>query len=159
MKDESEVRVTSETGGQKGQKEARYDLLPAVPLRTVAELFGKGAQKYEERNWERGYEWSLSFAALNRHLWQFWNGEDIDEELGKPHLAAVIFHALALLEFSTTHPEFDNRPNSKVKSRINVADKLGPVGRAAGGSVNIPNSVPAATNRQGVEAFRFCGNV
>jgi hypothetical protein len=105
-----EVRVTSSTGGQKGSKEARYDLIPAGPLKTLAELYGRGALKYEDRNWERGYDWSLSFAALNRHLWQFWNGEDCDEETGKPHLASVAWHAFALLEFMEKHPDFDNRP-------------------------------------------------
>lgn len=108
-----EVRVTSHTGGQKGSKEARYDLIPAGPLRTVAELYGKGASKYEDRNWERGYDWSLSFAALNRHLWQFWAGEDTDAETGKPHMASVVFHAFALLEFMERHREFDDRPTSE----------------------------------------------
>lgn len=110
MADKSEVRLVSSTGGEKGQKEARYDLIPAKALEKVARLYGKGAGKYAERNWERGYDWNNSFAALQRHVWQFWGGEDIDEEMGLPHLAAVVFHALALMEFMDTHPEFDNRP-------------------------------------------------
>jgi hypothetical protein len=106
-----EVRITSSTGGQKGSKSARYDLIPAEALRTVAELYGKGAEKYEDHNWRRGYDWSLSFAALQRHAWQYWNGEDNDAETGLPHMASVAFHALALIEFAQTHPEFDNRAN------------------------------------------------
>ena len=105
-----EVRVTSTTGGQKGTKPQRFDLIPAGALTLLAELYGRGAAKYEDRNWERGYDWSLSFAALNRHLWAFWSGEDIDAEMELPHLASVAFHTFALLEFSRTHPEFDNRP-------------------------------------------------
>jgi len=106
----SEVRTTSRTGGQKGTKPQRYDLIPAAPLRTLAELYGRGAEKYEPRNWERGYEWSKSFAALNRHLWQFWSGQDVDDETGLPHLASVAWHAFALLEFMDRHPDFDDRP-------------------------------------------------
>lgn len=105
----TETRTVSSTGGEKGVKLARYDLIPAGPLRAVAEHYGKGAAKYEDRNWERGYEWSKSFGALMRHAWQFWNGEDIDEETGSHHMAAVTFHALALIEWASTHPEFDNR--------------------------------------------------
>lgn len=106
-----EVRVVNpDTGGEKGQKLARYDLIPAGPLRLLAEHFGRGARKYEDRNWERGYAWSLTFAALNRHLWAWWGGEDIDAETGSPHLAAVAWHAFALLEFAETHPELDDRP-------------------------------------------------
>ncbi|WP_051264719.1 dATP/dGTP diphosphohydrolase domain-containing protein [Nakamurella lactea] len=107
-----EVRVTSETGGQKGTKLARYDLIPSEALRTVAELYGKGAEKYDDHNWAKGYDWSLSFAALQRHAWQFWAGENNDEETGLPHMASVAFHALALITFMTEHPEYDNRPGT-----------------------------------------------
>ena len=110
--DPVETRMTSATGGQKGAKLARYDLLPAEALREVAELYGIGAGKYEDRNWERGYDWSLSFAALNRHLWQFWAGEDLDAETGKAHMASVVFHALALLQYMEQHRAYDDRPTS-----------------------------------------------
>jgi hypothetical protein len=105
----NEVRLTSETGGQKGTKPARYDLIPAEALRVLAELYGRGAAKYEDHNWRKGYDWSLSFAALQRHAWQFWNGEDNDVETGLPHMASVAFHALALIEFMGGHRGYDNR--------------------------------------------------
>jgi len=97
------------TGGEKGTKTARYDLIPAEPLLFVAECFGRGAAKYSDRNWERGVPWSLNFAALNRHLWAWWAGETHDPEGNFHHLAAVCFHALALMEFERTHPELDDR--------------------------------------------------
>lgn len=106
-----EVRITNPTtGGEKGQKLARYDLIPANPLRQLAEHYGKGARKYSERNWERGYDWSLNFAALMRHAWAWWDREDVDEETGSNHMVAVVWHAFALLEFHNTHPELDDRP-------------------------------------------------
>lgn len=107
--DSSETRTVSASGGEKGVKPARYDLIPVGPLRTVAEHYGVGAKKYADRNWEKGYEWNKSYAAMQRHANQFWGGEDIDEDTGSPHLAAVVFHALALLEFANTHPEYDDR--------------------------------------------------
>jgi len=108
-----EVRITNEkTGGQKGQKLERFDLLPAGPLREIARHYGVGAEKYEDRNWERGYDWSLSFGALQRHLWAFWSGEDIDEETGSKHLAAAAFHVMALMQFMDQHPELDDRPKT-----------------------------------------------
>lgn len=108
---DGEVRVTNaETGGAKGQKLARYDLLPADALRQVAELYGRGAIKYDAHNWRKGYDWSLSFAALQRHAWQFWGGETYDDETGCHHMASVAFHALALITFEMTHPELDDRP-------------------------------------------------
>lgn len=106
----SEHRTISSTGGEKGVKLARFDLIPATPLWEVAEHYGRGAGKYADRNWELGYEWSKSFQSLQRHAWAFWGGETIDPETGSPHMAAVVFHALALLEFAAKHPEFDDRP-------------------------------------------------
>lgn len=106
-----ETRVVNEaTGGEKGSKLARMDLLPWDQLYHVSELYGNGAIKYSERNWERGYKWSLSYAALHRHLAQFWAGESMDEETKCHHLSSVIFHALALMRFDQEHPELDDRP-------------------------------------------------
>lgn len=68
-----------------------------------------------DRNWERGYSWSLSFGAMMRHAWAFWRGEDIDEETGSPHLVAVAWHAFAMLEFFERHKQFDDRPKKEVK--------------------------------------------
>jgi hypothetical protein len=109
-----ESRITNrDTGGEKGQKVFRFDLIPWVPMYEVAKLYGKGAEKYSERNWEKGYDWSLSYAAAMRHITQFWNGESHDEETGCHHLSSVIFHCLAMMEFERTHPELDNRPKDQ----------------------------------------------
>lgn len=105
-----EKRQTSSTGGQKGQKAARFDLLPPEALFAIAEVFGYGAEKYAPNNWRKGYDWNLNFQALERHLWAFWSGEDNDPESGLPHLGHAGFHIMALLTFMQTHPEFDNRP-------------------------------------------------
>lgn len=104
-----ETRVVSETGGAKGSKLARFDLIPFEVLWELAEHYGKGCAKYDERNWQRGYPWSLSIAALMRHLTQFLMGEDIDEETGTPHIVAVAWHAFALRWFMLHKPEFDDR--------------------------------------------------
>lgn len=104
-----EVRTTSATGGEKGVKPERYDLIPVAAFATVAKLYGKGAEKYSEHNWRKGYEWSKSYAALQRHANSFWAGEDLDPETGLPQMAAVIFHALALITFMEEQRGFDDR--------------------------------------------------
>jgi hypothetical protein len=101
--------VDPDTGGQKGSALARYDLIPVGPLKKLAEHYGYGATKYDENNWRRGYAWSLSYAALQRHLNAFWGGEDMDPDSGRPHLAAAAFHCFALLEFMETNRERDDR--------------------------------------------------
>ena len=52
-----------------------------------------------DRNWERGYKWSLSVDALQRHLHQWLMGEDNDQETDQNHLIAVAWHACALYIF------------------------------------------------------------
>ena len=116
MSTDQEVRVTSTTGASKGSKPARFDLIPTGPLWELAEHYGKGALKYApvngRDNWRNGYDWHLSYAALQRHANAFWAGEDIDAETGSKHLIAVAWHAFALAEFMGSHPDFDDRPTS-----------------------------------------------
>lgn len=115
------VRITSDTGGAKESKLARHDQIPTYPLHCLAEHYGAGNAKYptpagEKDNWRKGYNWSLSYAAMQRHANAFWSGEDIDAETGHSHLTAVAWHAFALLEWSR-HPElarFDDRQNGSL---------------------------------------------
>ena len=95
-----EVRVVdAQTRGEKGMKLERYSLIPCEMLAELSRHYGRGARKYADRNWERGYKWSLSYDALMRHLQQWVAGEDDDTETGTSHLIAVIWHATALFIF------------------------------------------------------------
>lgn len=104
-----EVRTTSSTGGEKGMKPARFDLIPVMPLTKLAEHYGAGAAKYDEHQWRKGFELSKSYAAAQRHLTAFWGGEDNDPETGTPHLAAVTFHAFAMMQILQDFPQHDDR--------------------------------------------------
>ena len=108
-----EVRSVSLSGAAKGIKPENFALIPVGPLQTLARIYGRGAEKYHETpdnpNWRKGYEWSKAYSALMRHATQFWGGEDIDQETGLPHMAAVAFHAFSLLEFMEEHREYDDR--------------------------------------------------
>lgn len=108
----TETIVTNKkTGGQKGAKEERFGLLPWDVLRDVARHYAAGAKKYPAWNWRRGYAWSLSADSLMRHFTAFWIDREWDDpETGTPHLAAVVFHALALMFFRAHFPALDDRP-------------------------------------------------
>jgi hypothetical protein len=111
---DGEVRVTDpNTGGQKGSKPQRFDLIPAEPLWELAEVYGRGAKKYSDDNWRKGYSWKLSFAALNRHLWKWWLGAERDED-GNHHLAQVAWHAFTLFWFQKFKKGTDDRPRVEV---------------------------------------------
>lgn len=95
--------------GVKGVKAARYDLLPPEPTWYEALVYGAGASKYADRNWENGYEWGKGIAALERHIQLFKAGEDLDPEFGLPHLAHARWHTGTLLTFWAREIGIDDR--------------------------------------------------
>jgi hypothetical protein len=97
--------------GVKGVKDARYDLIPPEATWYEALVYGVGARKYAERNWEMGYEWGKSIAALERHLQMFKAGEDIDPEYGLPHMAHARWHTGVLLTYAARELGIDDRPS------------------------------------------------
>lgn len=111
MSGTNEIRVVNQTtGGEKGSKAENFALLPWEQLAEVAQLYHFGAQKYSPSNWMKGYDWSLSFAAMMRHAAAWWSGEFDDAETGCDHMTSVVFHALALMYFRRNHPGLDDRP-------------------------------------------------
>jgi hypothetical protein len=106
-----EQRITDPvTGGQKGQKLAELGGLDPQSLMEVAKVSGYGSKKYDRYNFLKGYRWSLSYDALQRHLHAFWGGEWLDPESGLPHLAHAGWHILALLAFHRRGLGTDDRP-------------------------------------------------
>ena len=117
----------AETGAKKGAKAERYDLIPPNPLRELALHYGLNSEehggKYPSRNWEKGYSWRLSFAAMLRHAFAIARGEwlDPDSPDGKrPHAAAIAWHAFALMEYRNTHPE-----KNDLHPALTASDPLG----------------------------------
>lgn len=107
----SETIITDElTGGMKGQKDVRIHAIPTEALFELGRVYAYGEAKYVDYNFRKGYRWSLSFDALQRHLWCFWNREDRDLESGLYHLAHATWHCLTLLFWSITGKGTDDRP-------------------------------------------------
>ncbi len=102
-------------GRKDDQGKIRMDLIPPSLLTAVATIlqFGAETKEYGDRNWEEGINYGRVFGALMRHMWSWWDGENLDPESGKSHL----WHAgccLAFLIHYESRPlqynEFDNRP-------------------------------------------------
>lgn len=113
-----ETRVTDpKTGGQKGMKPERMALLPWGVLREISKVYGFGAKKYDDPkvgpyNWRRGYAYSLSFDAMQRHLSAWWEGEDMDPESHLPHLCHAAWHIFNLLFYQMNGVGKDDRPHT-----------------------------------------------
>jgi len=98
-------------GAQKHDAEKlRYDLLPTGPIEELARVYTVGGEKYGPRDWEAGLRWGRVYAAMLRHAFAWWEGEQRDREDGQHHLASVAWCALALLEYELRDSGEDDRP-------------------------------------------------
>lgn len=78
----------------------RYDLIPPYAQEAMVQVLTFGAQKYAPDNWQLVPEAKRRyFAALERHLWAWKMGEQVDPESGIHHLA----HAMCCLAFLYEH--------------------------------------------------------
>lgn len=115
LKDSGE-RETFETGARRDVQESkpRPDLLSPFALERVAWVYARGAEKYGDRNWEKGMPLSRYLASAERHLMQFKQG-DTDED----HLAQATWNLLAILHHQEVGPEgLDDLPRYERLSEI-----------------------------------------
>ena len=73
-------------------------------LAAIAESLQYGADKYDRGNWSLCQDPERYEAACLRHMLAYHNGEYIDPESGKPHLALATCSLLFLLEL--THDKY-----------------------------------------------------
>lgn len=81
----------------------RFDLIPIEGLHRLADLYSRGAEKYDEDNWKKGQPYSRAYSSLFRHLIQ-WREGDRSED----HLAAVAWNAFTLMYYEEHKPELDD---------------------------------------------------
>lgn len=98
-------------GNKKDQAKTRLDLLPPRPLVEIGEVLTFGAEKYEPWNWSKGIAFSRLFAAMLRHLFAWWAGQDKDPETGLSHLAHAGCCLLFMMDLRHSQPGCDDRPN------------------------------------------------
>lgn len=77
-------------------------------MKRLAELYARGAEKYDENNWAKGQPYSRLYASMYRHMLQ-WREGDTDED----HLAGVIFNAMAIMHFDSEMPEMNDLINKE----------------------------------------------
>ena len=81
---------TNEQGGKQSFVSVRFDCIPPVVLRLLAQCLGFGARKYGKENWQQIEQWDHLNHAMN-HINE-WNRGDRSE----PHLV----NAMARLTFA-----------------------------------------------------------
>lgn len=76
-----------------------FDLIAWDAMQGLAAVLQFGAKKYAPRNWENGLNYSRVFAAAQRHMAAWFNGENRDSETGLSH----IDHAMCCLMFLSAY--------------------------------------------------------
>lgn len=101
-------------GNKHDDDKPRYDLISPDALAGLANVLTFGAGKYGSYNWHKGIVYSRVFAAVMRHLWDWWNSAEADEETG----LSPLDHAAAGIHFLShyvkgDYAKFDDRPTSR----------------------------------------------
>ena len=83
------------TGSQRDSRKGkgRFDLLPPYAIKQVAMHFERGAERYDERNWEKGQPLSWYMDSALRHIFNHLDGKR-DEQ----HMVSAAWNLLAFIE-------------------------------------------------------------
>lgn len=93
----------------------RYDLVQADAHEGMVRVLTFGANKYADRNWEKGMKWSYVLSSLKRHIAAIERGEDYDKESGLLHADHVACNAHFLSGYYRIYPQGDDRPHKYLK--------------------------------------------
>lgn len=99
-------RELERTGGMREPAEEKgcYELIPPIMLHRLALHYERGANKYANRNWEKGLKDSRCFSSTIRHLYRWLAGDRTED-----HLAAAIWNIAALMHYETYQPDEPER--------------------------------------------------
>lgn len=89
-------------------------LVPPELIYAVSGRLQIGSKKYGDRNWEKGIAYSKCYAAVLRHLFAWWEGQDCDPDAeGSLHLDAALTNLTFLVTYTKRgYVGLDDRPDS-----------------------------------------------
>lgn len=107
--DDETIQIIAEGRKDDSGKTPMHLIAPEL-LDLTAEVLAYGAEKYAPRNWEKGMAWHRPFAALMRHMWAWWRGDDRDPETGLSHLGHAACCLMFLIAYQGRGIGADDRP-------------------------------------------------
>lgn len=125
-------------------------LIPRSATLEEAYVLAFGAQKYGTHNWRQGMKWQRLINASMRHILAFNEGEDFDPESGLCHLAHARCCLSFLIEYMTTHPEFDDRHKYHHQCKAEEAGSAKTV---------LPNGSLVATMQEAFDAGKHAARI
>ncbi len=111
-------------GGKKfDQGKAPLDLIPYESLVEIGKVLEFGRGKYGRANWADGINYSRLIAAAPRHIGQFNDGEDLDNETKTIHAANAATNLIFLIWMFKNRPDLDDRWTKDVKRKLSSRKK------------------------------------
>ena len=113
-----EEKEASKVGLRFNKGKLPLDQVPPSMVKAFAEIAAYGEKKYSKHNWRKGMDWSSVYACAQRHLNEWFGGQELDN--GDPNNPddkgsglPVLYHALwniaALIEYQEKGVGKDDR--------------------------------------------------
>ena len=109
INDGGERMTFGETSAQRepATGKGRPDLISPFALTRVAKWYELGANKYADRNWEKGMPFSRYTASMFRHVIAWMKGDESED-----HLSAIIWNAMCMMHHQELgQTEWDDMPH------------------------------------------------
>ncbi len=87
----------------------RLSLIPKEALWELGKALSTGEARYGTHNWRGGIPISILIDASMRHITQFMNGEDIDEQSQTHHVGCAMANLAFAISLLHNKPECDDR--------------------------------------------------
>jgi len=111
---DSGQRQQFDTGSQRDLRKGkgRFDLLSPLAVRRLAGVMERGAEKYDERNWEKGQPLSRFLDSALRHIFDYLEGKRDEDHLSQAewNLHGAV-HTEEAIKRGLLPPELDDIPN------------------------------------------------
>jgi len=124
---DTKERHEYETGAlrENAPGKGRYDLISPIFLQRLAIVLEKGAEKYADRNWEKGMPLGRYLDSAIRHLEQVLEGKDDEDHAGQSSWNIMAFiHTKEMIDRGLLPKELDDLPNylynETVEDDVNV---------------------------------------
>lgn len=111
-----------------GTRKAPMSTVPANVMAEVGVAMLEGACKYGRSNYRvAGVRSSVYYDAVIRHLFSWWEGEDIDPDSGMSHITKAITSLVVLRDAMIQDMATDDRPPRSKKFYPNLNDTAGAI--------------------------------
>jgi hypothetical protein len=114
----SDIQMINKKNSEGAKKHSTADI-PPVAILALGAAMRNGADKYGSFNWrDSEVTTSVFYNALQRHLLQWWSGEDFADDSKVHHLAHIMAGCAILLDAESCNVLNDDRSKCEMKERF-----------------------------------------